>query len=68
MTLGKSLNLSGPWLPRNDRVGLHLPKDFIPDHVLGTNDTLMNSSKGQGVKKCSWASQWMQLHGKVESS
>lgn len=69
MTLGKSFNLSEPCLPSNERGGLNLPIDFIPDHVVGTNEAQMNTSKGPGVKKGKWMmSQWMKLQGKGEGS
>ena len=33
-----------------------------------TNNTLMTSSKGPGVEKGTWVSQWMKLHGKAEGN
>ena len=69
VTLGKSRNLSRSWLPQNDRVRLYLPENFIPDHETNdTNNTLMTSSKGPGVEKGTWVSQWMKLHGKAEGN
>lgn len=57
VTPGKSLHLSEPWFPQNNRVGQDLPEGFILGLVSGTNYSLMNSSKGPGATKGKWESQ-----------